>query len=121
MNKVMLSGRICRIRPLNNGTAFGVAVYDKRAENNTEFIDCIAFGNSSKFFQKHFSVGRAVEIEGHISKSSYDKNGNIVYNTSVIVDDIGFVKSDRREQIPELIDINAPDIPPGFIQDADAS
>ncbi len=100
MNKVLITGRICQIRPINNGTAFNVAVYDSVADNNTVFIECVCFGNTSKFLQKHFNVGRAIELIGKISNSRYEKEGVTRYSTNVIVEDIGFVKSDKRE--PEV-------------------
>lgn len=103
MNKVLITGRISNIRPINNGNAFNVAVYDGIANDNTiktVFIECVCFGNTSKFLQKHFSVGRAIELIGKISNSKYEKEGVTKYSTNVIVEEIGFVKSDRRE--PEL-------------------
>ena len=100
MNKVILTGRICQIRPINKGTAFNIAVYDAGAENNTTFIECVCFKSCSDFFQKHFSVGRAIELEGKISNTRYEKDGQTRYATNVIVENIGFVKSDKRE--PEI-------------------
>ena len=98
MNKVILIGRITKdleLRQTTSGTEvlrFSVAVdrYSKDKENDTDFISCIAFGKSASFIGNYFSKGRMIAIEGNIKTGSYEKNGQKVYTTDVIVDKAHF-------------------------------
>lgn len=98
MNVVILQGRITKdleIRQTTSGTSvlrFTVAVdrYSKDKENDTDFISCIAFGKNAEFIGKWFSKGQMIALEGSIKTGSYEKNGQKVYTTDVIVDKAHF-------------------------------
>ena len=98
MNVVILQGRITKdleLRQTTSGTdvlRFTVAVdrYSKDKENDTDFISCVAFGKSASFINSYFSKGRMIAIEGNIRTGSYEKNGQKVYTTDVIVDKAHF-------------------------------
>lgn len=98
MNVVILQGRVTKdleLRQTTSGTdvlRFSVAVdrYNKDKENDTDFINCVAFGKTASFIGNYFSKGRMIAIEGNIKTGSYEKNGQKVYTTDVIVDKAHF-------------------------------
>lgn len=98
MNVVILQGRITKDLELRQTTSgkevlrFTVAVdrYSKDRENDTDFISCVAFGKSASFIGNNFFKGRMIAIEGNIKTGSYEKNGQKVYTTDVIVDKAHF-------------------------------
>lgn len=98
MNVVILTGHITKdleLRQTTSGTEvlrFTVAVdrYSKDKENDTDFISCVAFGKSASFIANYFSKGRMIAIEGNIKTGSYEKNGQKIYTTDVIVDKAHF-------------------------------
>lgn len=93
MNRAILLGRITKdleIRQTPAGIAvlrFTVAV-ERRAkgEKQTDFISCVAFGQTAENIGRYFGKGRLILIEGNIKTGSYDKNGQTVYTTDIVVE-----------------------------------
>jgi len=84
---------------------FTVAV-DRRGRRNqdngdqqtADFISCTAFGRTAEFVQKYFTQGRRILLQGRIQTGSYtNKEGQRVYTTDVIVDDVEFCDSRNGE------------------------
>lgn len=112
MNNVSLMGRFTRDIDLKFTTSnlavgrFSVAV-DRRlskekrmeAENNNQptadFINCIAFGKTAEVIGQYFGKGNKIAITGHIQTGSYEKDGQRIYTTDVVVDSFDFVESNK--------------------------
>lgn len=106
MNKVILMGRITRDAEIRytqgeKSTAiarFSLAV-DRRFkkdndEQNTDFIRCIAFGKIAEFLEKFGRKGTKFVVDGRIQTGSYNnKDGQKVYTTDVVVENIEFAES----------------------------
>ena len=106
MNKVMLMGRTTRDAEIRytqgeKSTAiarFSLAV-DRRFkrdndEQNADFISCIAFGKVAEFLEKFGRKGTKFVVEGRIQTGSYNnKDGQKVYTTDVVVENIEFAES----------------------------
>ena len=106
MNKVILMGRITRDAEIRytqgeKSTAiarFSLAV-DRRFkkdndEQNTDFISCIAFGKIAEFLEKFGRKGTKFVVDGRIQTGSYNnKDGQKVYTTDVVVENIEFAES----------------------------
>lgn len=106
MNKVILMGRITRDAEIRytqgeKSTAiarFSLAV-DRRFkrdndEQNTDFISCMAFGKIAEFLEKFGRKGTKFVVEGRIQTGSYNnKDGQKVYTTDVVVENIEFAES----------------------------
>ena len=106
MNKVILMGRITRDADIRytqgeKSTAiarFSLAV-DRRFkkdndEQNTDFISCIAFGKIAEFLEKFGRKGTKFVVDGRIQTGSYNnKDGQKVYTTDVVVENIEFAES----------------------------
>ena len=108
MNKVILMGRLTRdpeVRYSQGENATAVARYtlavDRRqsrsnqnGEQTADFIQCVAFGRSGEFAEKYFRKGMKVLVTGRIQTGSYtNKDGQRVYTTDVIVENVEFAES----------------------------
>jgi single-strand DNA-binding protein len=109
MNKVILMGRLTRdpmVSYSQGESSMAVARFTlavdrrvRRDANNSEqqtadFIGCVAFGKTAEFVEKYFHQGTKMVLEGHIQTGSYtNKEGQRVYTTDVIVDNVEFAES----------------------------
>ena len=108
MNRVIVMGNLTKAVELRH-TATGVAVANftiavkreiknKDGEYDSDFINCIAFGNQAEMITKYFDKGNKIAIEGHIQSGSYEKEGKKVYTTDVVVEKIHFVESKQNQE-----------------------
>ena len=105
MNKVILIGRLTKDPELRyaagNGTAvcrFTVAINRQSKKDETDFINCIAFGKTGETITQYFTKGSKIAITGNIRTGSYDaKDGTKRYTTDVIVETFEFVESKKKE------------------------
>jgi single-strand DNA-binding protein len=106
MNRAILIGRLTRDPEVRysqgeNSTAiarFTLAV-DRRfkragEQGDADFISCVAFGKQAEFVEKYFKQGMKMVLSGRIQTGSYtNRDGQKVYTTDVIADDIEFAES----------------------------
>ena len=99
MNKVILMGRLTtdadfRYSQGESATAiarFSLAV-DRRFrrdgdDQNTDFINCVAFGRTAEFLERFGRKGTKFVLEGRIQTGSYtNKDGQRVYTTDVVAE-----------------------------------
>lgn len=106
MNSVNLIGRLARDPDLmytQSDTAFcrfTLAVDRKlskekreQAEQTADFISMTAWGKIAELISNYFSKGSQVGIEGRIQTGSYEKEGQKIYTTDVVVNSVTFVGS----------------------------
>ena len=63
-------------------------------EPTADFIGCVAFGRQAEFSEKYLRQGTKVAVTGRIQTGSYtNKDGQKVYTTDVVLDDIEFAES----------------------------
>lgn len=111
MNSVSLMGRLTRdpeLRYTANtqmaNARFVVAVNRKlskekrqEAENNgyptADFISCVAWGKTAENIGNYFHKGNRIAITGHIQTGSYEKDGQRIYTTDVVIDSFDFIES----------------------------
>ena len=106
MNKVILMGRLTRDAEIRysqgeSSTAiarFSLAV-DRRFrrdndEQTADFINCVAFNKTAEFRERFGRKGTKFVLEGRIQTGSYtNKDGQRVYTTDVVVENIEFAES----------------------------
>lgn len=104
MNKIILSGNLTKsieIRYTANGLAvanFTIAVKREIKEDETDFINCVAYNKTAELIGKYLDKGSKVLIEGRIQTGSYEnKEGKKVYTTDVVVDKVEFLNSKKGE------------------------
>ncbi|MBD9181084.1 MAG: single-stranded DNA-binding protein [Roseburia intestinalis] len=105
MNKVILMGRLTRdpeVRYTQGDNASAVARFSlavdrrfkKDGEQTADFINCVAFGKTGEFIEKYGRKGTKFVVEGRIQTGSYtNKDGQKVYTTDVVVEQVEFTES----------------------------
>ena len=106
MNKVILMGRLTRdaeIRYSQGESSMAIARFslavDRRFrkegdEQGTDFINCVAFGKTAEFLERFGRKGTKFVLEGRIQTGSYtNKDGQRVYTTDVVTENIEFAES----------------------------
>ena len=105
INKVVLLGRLTKDPELRyaagSGTAvcrFTVAINRQFKKDETDFINCVAFGKTGETITQYLTKGRQIAITGSIRTDSYDaKDGTKRYTTDVIVETFEFVERKKKE------------------------
>lgn len=105
MNRWTGIGRITRDPDIRQSGETKIARYtlavDRRnRQEGADFIPCVCFGKTADFVEKYLQKGMKIAVEGRIQTGSYEKNGQKVYTTDIIVDSHEFVES-RSEAQPE--------------------
>lgn len=106
MNKVILIGRLTKDPELNytagTGTAvcrFSIAVTRPFKKDETDFINCVAFGKTGETIAQYLTKGRQLAIVGNIRTGSYDaKDGTKRYTTDVVIESFEFIGQGKQEQ-----------------------
>lgn len=108
-NLVVLTGRLTadpELKTTPSGvpvTSFSIAVnrnYRAGEEQQTDFINIVAWRQRAEFITKYFSKGSLIGIEGSIQTRRYqDKNGNNRTAFEVVVNNAHFVES-KRDSAP---------------------
>jgi single-strand DNA-binding protein len=106
MNKVILMGRLTRdaeVRYSQGDASTAVARFslavDRRFkrdgdDQSADFINCVAFGRTGEFMERFGRKGTKFLVEGRIQTGSYtNKDGQRVYTTDVVVEQIEFAES----------------------------
>ncbi|MBE5886515.1 MAG: single-stranded DNA-binding protein [Lachnospiraceae bacterium] len=143
MNKVILMGRLTRDPDVRysqgeNPTAiarYSLAVdrrFNRGDENNTDFINIVAFGRAGEFAEKYLHKGTKVLVTGRIQTGSYtNKDGQKVYTTDVVAEDQEFAESKNasseggyagnsnysRNEAPAAADGDFMSIPDGIVEE----
>lgn len=141
MNKVILMGRLTRdpdVRYSQSENSMAIARYtlavDRRfnrgEENNTDFINIVAFGKAGEFAEKYLHKGTKVLVTGRIQTGSYtNKDGQKVYTTDVVAEDQEFAESKNassgeggsgnyaRSSAPVAADGDFMSIPEGIVEE----
>ena len=112
MNRVILMGRLTRdpnISYSQGGDNMAIARFtlavDRRVrrqdggdQQNADFIGCVCFGRQAEFAEKYLRQGTKVAVTGRIQTGSYtNKDGQKVYTTDVVLDDIEFAESKNTQ------------------------
>ncbi len=99
MNKVILIGRLTKDPELRfaagSGTAvcrFSIAVTRPFKKDETDFINCVAFGKTGETIAQHLIKGKQMAITGNIRTGSYEaQDGTKRYTTDVAVESFEFI------------------------------
>lgn len=99
MNIVILMGRMVRnpeLKYTSSGKAyasFTLAV--QKNKNETEFIDCTAWEKTAETIAEYFKKGSKILIQGRLSVSDYEKDGEKRRFTRVLTNSFEFVESKK--------------------------
>lgn len=110
MNKFLATGRltadpVIRYSQSENQTCianFTLAIdrkFKRDGQPSADFVRCVAYGKTGEFVEKYFHKGMKADIVSHIQSGSYqDKNGNTVYTTDAIIEEIDFGESKKASE-----------------------
>nr|DAJ40092.1 MAG TPA: Single strand binding protein [Caudoviricetes sp.] len=97
MNIVILMGRMVRnpeLKYTSSGKAyanFTLAV--QKNKNEAEFIDCTAWEKTAETIAEYFEKGSKILIQGRLSVSNYEQNGEKRKFTRILTNSFEFVES----------------------------
>ena len=127
MNRVILMGRLTRdpdIRYSQSGDNMAIARFTlavdrrgRKSENGSDqqtadFISCVCFGKTAEFADKYLRQGTKIAVTGRIQTGSYtNRDGQKVYTTDVVLDDIEFAESKNAQASDAPAYNNAPSRP----------
>lgn len=101
MNKVILIGRLTKDPELrfaagsgNAVSRFTVAVNRQFKRDETDFINCVAFGKTAETISQYLTKGSQIALTGSIRTGSYDaQDGTKRYTTDIAVESFEFIGS----------------------------
>lgn len=106
INRVSISGNLgqdAELRQTQSGMAvlgFSVCVNDRRKNQRTgewedrpNWVDCTMFGNRAQGIAPYLSKGCKVAVDGRLSQSTWEKDGQRRSKLEVIVDEIEFMSA----------------------------
>jgi len=104
MNHVVLMGRLAKdpeLKYSQTGKAFSkftVAVNREFNREEADFINCTAWGKTAEIIAEYLRKGRRIALQGRISVSSYEQNGETRWSTEVVVDKFEFVDTANSQK-----------------------
>lgn len=110
LNKVVIQGRLTgepELRTTTSGlsvTSFSIACNRSYKDEQTDFLNVVAWRQTAEFITKYFRKGSMILIEGSIQSRNYeDKNGNKRNLVEIVADNVHFCgsKADNNQQTPE--------------------
>lgn len=101
MNNVILLGRLVRDPEVRYSqgeeqkcTARYTLAVDRRGKDaGADFVSCVSFGRTAEFMERFGKKGVKFCVEGRIHTGSYERDGQKVYTTDVVVESLEFAES----------------------------
>ena len=108
MNKVVLIGRVTRDPELRYTASnipsvrFTLAVNrpfeNQSGQREADFINIVVWRKQAENVKKYVTKGSLIAVEGRIQTGSYEKDGQRVYTTDVVADNVQFLESKAQSQ-----------------------
>ena len=109
INSVNLTGRLTRdpelrktqsdIAITNINLAVNRSFSDANGERQADFINCVLFRKTAEIAQQYLRKGNLVGVTGRLQSRSYDnKDGQRVFVTEVVVENLAFLESKQQSQ-----------------------
>lgn len=120
MNSVVLMGRLTKDPTIKQGQSVKVARYtlavDRRrtkgGEKAADFISIVSFDKAADFAEKYLHKGTKITVHGRIQTGSYtNQQGEKVYTTDIVTDDIEFAESKKSSEGDGFTDARDADNP----------
>ena len=112
INQLVLTGRLTKdvdLRTTESGRTianFSLAVNrnfkNANGEYDTDFVNCIIWGEGAKHLAKYCVKGDLIGIVGRLQTRTYEKENRKIYVTEVVVENVTFLsvspKGEKREE-----------------------
>jgi single-strand DNA-binding protein len=96
-------------------TSFSLAInrvwYDaqKQKKEETEFINCTAFGKTAETIATYVVKGQEILVEGRIKTDTWEKDGIKKYSTKIIVESFQFGQKPAGSGVAGPVDVKKVD------------
>jgi len=107
LNLFVANGRITKdleLRKSQSGVSnvrFTLAVNRNRkndqGETEADFINCVAFNKTAELLVQYCGKGSKINIQGSLQTGSYEKDGQRIFTTDVMVNQIEFLESKPQQ------------------------
>lgn len=85
-------------------TSFSLAVnrrYAKQGEESqADFFNVVAWNKTAEFCNNYFKKGQQVAVSGRLQTRNYEKEGQKVYVTEIVAEDVYFADSKKDSTAP---------------------
>lgn len=108
MNKIILIGRLTKdvdLRYTSNGKAVGsfrMAVQrpfkNQQGEYEADFINCVVWDKAAETIATYVKKGHQFAVEGRLQIRDYEKDGQRVFVSEVVVENFTFLESKKTGQ-----------------------
>lgn len=109
INSVNLTGRLTRdpelrksqsdIAITNITLAVNRSFTDANGERQADFINCVLFRKTAEIAQQYLRKGALIGVTGRLQSRSYEnKDGQRVFVTEVVVENLAFLESKQQSQ-----------------------
>lgn len=116
LNRITIMGRMTKdpeLRRTNSGkavTSFTLAVDRDFEKGKTDFIECVAWGNTAEFVSKYFGKGRMAVASGRLQLRDWtDKDGNKRKTAEVVTDNVYFGDSKNANTEQQFVEVEDDD------------
>ena len=106
LNRVVLIGRLTKAPELRQTPGgkevvrFTLAVDRKYKKGEADYISCTAWDRTAESVAQYCGKGSLVAVDGRIQTGSYEKDGQRVYTTDVIAEDVRFIQTQKQTPNP---------------------
>lgn len=117
MNKFIGKGRLTATPELKKTqsdkdfTFFSVAINRRFNKEETDFINCCAFGKTAEFIVKYFSKGQEILFTGELHLDKYVKDDETRVTPKIVIDEVEFCGSKKDNETAK-----ANTAPAGFVE-----
>ena len=112
LNRITLMGRLTRDPELRHTATdkavanFTLAVERDFYRKQTDFIECVAWGNTAEFAYKYFKKGQIAAVSGRLQIRDWtDKDNNKRKAAEIIIDNIYF-GGDKEKKETTIYDVD---------------
>ena len=121
MNKFICNARLTKdveVKVTQNNTKIAnISVAVRRNYKNAEgayesdFFNCVAFGNQAEFLEIYFKKGQEILISGHLQNRSWEtESGEKRYATDIIIETVDFIGSKQtNNELPKEVEVKEED------------
>lgn len=113
LNKIFIMGRMTRdpdIKQTNSGKTvalFALACErdfkNQSGEKETDFIDCVCYGQTAEFVKSYFSKGGMAVVVGRLQLRDWtDRDGNKRRQAEIVCENVYFGEAKRRDGMDQL-------------------
>lgn len=129
LNHIVLMGRLTadpELKQTKNGVAvgsFNLAVDRDRKDKDTgereaDFIRCVVWRSTAEFASRHFSKGQMAVVSGRLTIRPWtDDQGNKRSTAEVLVENLYFGDSKKKESAPSYVGNDTYSSPSGSFSD----